>query len=120
MTWYLTLRPDAAYSHPTPTAPLLAFLAAQPELRQSGPMAFESAPGQPSLHLVLACCRPDGSYTCEGTHFLYSNGSSNIDRSFERLPGGAAGNQTDTNDNLADFAAVQPSTPQSLASPAAP
>lgn len=66
MTWYLTLRPDAAYSHPTPTAPLLAFLAAQPELRQSGPMAFESAPGQPSLHLVLACCRPDGSYTCDG------------------------------------------------------
>lgn len=62
----------------------------------------------------------DGSYTCEGAHFLYSNGSSNIDRSFERLPGGAAGNQTDTNDNLADFLAVQPSTPQNLASPAAP
>jgi hypothetical protein len=62
----------------------------------------------------------DGSYTCEGTHFVYSNGSSNIDRSFERLPGGAAGNQTDTNNNNADFLAVQPSTPQNLLSPAAP
>ena len=62
----------------------------------------------------------DGSYTCEGTHFVYSSGTSNADRSFERLPGGAAGNQTDTNNNNVDFLAVQPSNPQSLASPAAP
>lgn len=62
----------------------------------------------------------DATYSCEFAPFVYSNGSANIDRSFERLPGGALGNGTDTNNNTVDFVAVQPSNPQNLASPATP
>ena len=40
--------------------------------------------------------------------------------SLERWPGGAAGNGTDTNDNLADFFAQASPSPQNLASPATP
>ena len=67
MTWYLTLRSDAAYSRLTPTEPLLAFLGEQPELRQAGAMAFESAAGEPWLQVVLARCGPDGSYSSDGS-----------------------------------------------------
>ena len=40
--------------------------------------------------------------------------------SVERLPGGAAGNGTDSNDNAADFALRATPTPQNLAAPAVP
>ncbi|OWK38085.1 hypothetical protein [Fimbriiglobus ruber] len=42
MSWYLTIRSDFQYSQATPTASLVEFLAAIPELRQTGPTAFES------------------------------------------------------------------------------
>jgi hypothetical protein len=62
----------------------------------------------------------DATYSCEGIPFVYANGSSNIDRSFERLPGAALGNGQDTDNSIADFLAVQPSSPQNLASAPTP
>jgi len=42
--------------------------------------------------------------------------TTNANRSYQRLPGGAAGH-ADTNDNAADFALVAPSQPQNASSP---
>ena len=60
-----------------------------------------------------------GSAFKEGTP-LVSLGSTNLDHSYERKPGGANGNGADTNDNGADFGLVAPSSPQNLASPIVP
>ena len=51
-----------------------------------------------------------GSAYREGTP-LASLGSGNLDRGYERLPGGALGHE-DTDDNAADFALISPSNPQ--------
>jgi len=56
-----------------------------------------------------------GSAYKEGTP-LASLGSQNVNRGYERLPGGAAGSATDTDSNTADFRLLAPSDPQSLAS----
>ncbi|WP_020472934.1 hypothetical protein [Zavarzinella formosa] len=66
MSWYLTIRSDADYSRFTPTAPLVEFVAAISELRQTGPVTFEAAAGQPWVAVILAMCGPDGSYASDG------------------------------------------------------
>jgi hypothetical protein len=62
VSWYLTIRSDAGYLRFAATAPLIEFLAAMPELRQSGPVAFEAAMGQPWVAVILATCDSDGNY----------------------------------------------------------
>ena len=42
--------------------------------------------------------------------------TTNVDRGYERKPGGAAGSGQDTDDNSADFALVTPSDPQNMTS----
>jgi hypothetical protein len=66
MSWYLTIRADALYSRFVAAEPLVGFLAALPELRQTGPTAFESAAGFPWVSLTLAKCGPDGNYASDG------------------------------------------------------
>lgn len=66
MSWYLTVRFDQGYSEFAKTAPLVQFLAAMPELRQTGPVAFESTTGQPWVAVILATCSPTGSYATSG------------------------------------------------------
>ncbi|MBK6518402.1 MAG: lamin tail domain-containing protein [Polyangiaceae bacterium] len=61
-----------------------------------------------------------GTHTCEGTVFTVSGCANNVDRSAERLPGGALGNCIDTGDNAADFVEITPSLPQNLNSPPTP
>ena len=56
-----------------------------------------------------------GSAFKEGTP-LASLGSSNLNRGYERKPGGAAGSATDTDDNALDFQLLTPSDPQNLTS----
>ena len=74
----------------------------------------------------IAITRPDntivdqvglssGSAYKEGVP-LASLGSSNLNRSYERKPGGADGNGIDTDNNSSDFALITPSTPQNLSS----
>ena len=57
-----------------------------------------------------------GSAYKEGTT-LASLGASNLNRGYERKPGGAAGNGTDTDNNSADFQLISPSNPQNASSP---
>ena len=68
MTWYLTIRSDAEYSEFADTLLLVEFLARLPELRQSGPVAFEAAAGQPWVSVALAACDSAGCYASDG-HF---------------------------------------------------
>src|SRR5262245_17076099 len=56
-----------------------------------------------------------GSAFKEGTP-LANLGSLNLNRGYERKPGGSAGSGTDTDDNSADFQLIAPSDPQNLAS----
>lgn len=67
MSFYLTIRSDARYTAFAATAPLVGFLAALPELQQTGPAAFESAAGRPWAAVVLAACDPNGNYVSDGT-----------------------------------------------------
>jgi hypothetical protein len=46
--------------------------------------------------------------------------NTDTDASIVRLPGGAAGNCTDTGNNAVDFIAESPSTPEDSASPPTP
>jgi hypothetical protein len=68
----------------------------------------------------------DATFGCEGTpktnlpHNNGTSGASNTDVSVERLPGGASGNGSDTNDNNTDFITVMPANPQSTTSPPTP
>ena len=68
----------------------------------------------------------DATYTCEGlpvSNLPHNDGSgaaSNVDASLERLPGGASGSCSDTNDNPSDFAPRSPAGPQSTASAPTP
>jgi hypothetical protein len=66
VSWYLTIRSDGRYSRYAATAPLVEFLAAMPELRQTGVVAFEAAAGQPWVAVVLATCNPAGNYASDG------------------------------------------------------
>jgi hypothetical protein len=64
---------------------------------------------------------PTGTgFICEGTSVTTSSCTSNVDKSFERKPGGSGGNATDTNDNSMDFLIINPSNPQNLASTPTP
>jgi uncharacterized protein len=65
--------------------------------------------------VVDAAGMSTGSAYKEGTT-LTSLGTSNLDRGYERKPGGASGNGQDTDDNSSDFSLVTPSNPQSSAS----
>jgi hypothetical protein len=56
-----------------------------------------------------------GSAYKEGTP-LTSLGTSNLNRGYERKPGGASGSGQDTDDNSADFALVTPNDPQNSGS----
>ena len=56
-----------------------------------------------------------GSAFGEGTR-LASLGGTNLDRGYERRPGGIAGSGTDTDNNNADFQVLTPSDPQNLGS----
>lgn len=60
-----------------------------------------------------------GSAFGEGTR-LASLGTQNLNRSYERKPGGGAGSTIDTNNNSADFIITTPSDPQNLASAPVP
>jgi uncharacterized protein len=66
--------------------------------------------------IVDAVGMSTGSAYKEGTP-LASLGTSNLDRGYERRPGGAAGNGQDTDDNSADFQLITPSAPQNSSSP---
>lgn len=59
-------------------------------------------------------------FSCEGTPIMSPTGTSNVDMSMERLPGGVLGNGTDTDDNPSDFQPLNPSNPQSTASAPTP
>jgi predicted extracellular nuclease len=56
-----------------------------------------------------------GSAFKEGT-ILASLGSSNLNRGYERKPGGSGGSSTDTDNNSSDFQLVTPSDPQNTSS----
>lgn len=76
-----------------------------------------------ALCYVYGTVTLDSSYGCPGTPVVnpHNNGTStDVDSSLERLPGGAAGNCTDTGNNAADFAQQTPATPQNTASPPTP
>jgi hypothetical protein len=66
----------------------------------------------------------DATYTCEGAPASNTphddSAAGNADVSFERKPGGASGNCTDTGDSASDFAPTSPATPQNSASPPTP
>ncbi|MGO1072472.1 hypothetical protein [Lysobacter sp. CA199] len=66
MSWYLTLRPASSQAEPADTVDLIAYLDAQPELRQIGPVEFESVPGQPQMLMILAKTNPNGGYSSDG------------------------------------------------------
>jgi hypothetical protein len=51
---------------------------------------------------------------------LANLGTSNLNRSYERKPGGANGSGVDTGDNASDFTLLTPSDPQSLSSAVTP
>jgi hypothetical protein len=72
MSWYLTIRsaPDSRFAA---TAPLVEFLAAMPELRQTGPVAFGPADGQPWVSVILAACSPAGNYASDGAFLPRAN-----------------------------------------------
>jgi hypothetical protein len=62
----LTIRSDARYSAFAATAPLVEFLSAMPELRQTGPVAFEAADGHPWVAVIMAAGSPEGNYASDG------------------------------------------------------
>lgn len=66
MSWYLTIRSDDRYSAYAATAPLVEFLTAMAELRQTGPIAFQAADGQPWVAVMMAACSPAGGYATDG------------------------------------------------------
>jgi hypothetical protein len=61
MSWYLTIRSDAAYRRTADARVVSDYLSALPELVRTGANTFGSAPGQPWIVVTLAMSR-DGSY----------------------------------------------------------
>jgi hypothetical protein len=70
--------------------------------------------------VCFSCSGTFSTHTCEGTKFTKMGCTNDVDASIERKPGGNLGNCIDTDDNSVDFAAIAPSLPQNLASPAVP
>lgn len=68
----------------------------------------------PGNSVVDAAGMSAGSAYKEGT--ILPVLGTDVDRSYERKPGGALGNGQDTDDNASDFALRNPSAPQNLAS----
>lgn len=66
MSWYLTIRGAPDYSRFAATAPLVKFLAAMPELSQTGPVAFQASHGKPWVDVILAACDSTGNYASDG------------------------------------------------------
>src|SRR4051794_1609896 len=62
MTWYLTIRADPNYSQSTPVGTLVGHLRSLPELVQTGPQEFRSAPGSPWVSLCFARADAAGNY----------------------------------------------------------
>jgi hypothetical protein len=62
----LTIRPSEGQSSTADTRDLVAFLASLRELRQTGPISFEAASGQPWVSLILARTGPTGGYPTDG------------------------------------------------------
>ena len=73
----------------------------------------------PDNTIVDAVGMSTGSAFKEGT-VLASLGTSNLNRGYERKPGGASGSTTDTDNNANDFQLITPDDPQSSAGCAAP
>jgi hypothetical protein len=74
-----------------------------------------------TLGRLTGSCGP--AYPCEGTPVSNvgpGGPSAAVDAAMERKPGGALGNQQDTNDSNADFQRIMPSHPRSSQSPPAP
>jgi hypothetical protein len=74
---------------------------------------------QPDGTVVDAVGMSTGSAFKEGTP-LANLGTANLDRGYERKPGGAAGNGQDTDDNATDFQLLAPSNPQNSLSTCLP
>jgi hypothetical protein len=75
---------------------------------------------QPTQDTLTMC---PAAYPCEGTPALNphnNTSSSNVDKSLERLPGGAMGNTVNTSNNMNDFAVATPSDPHDLLSAPTP
>jgi hypothetical protein len=66
VSWYLTIRGAPDYSRFAAAAPLLEFLAAMPELSQTGPVAFQASDGQPWVAVMMAVCDSTGNYASDG------------------------------------------------------
>jgi hypothetical protein len=62
----LTIRSDPGYTQFAATASVVEFLGSLPELRQTGPVAFEAAAGHPWVDVILAACDAAGSYASDG------------------------------------------------------
>lgn len=71
-------------------------------IADDGGIAVTLFSGTDSIGILDQVGLSAGSAYKEGTN-LASLGSTNIDHSYERKPGGASGNGTDTNNNSADF-----------------
>src|ERR1700754_88403 len=69
----------------------------------------------PSNSIIDAVGMSAGSAYKEGTTLAQLN--TNVNRSYERKPGGTNGSGNDTDNNSADFQILTPSAPQNLASP---
>lgn len=67
MSWYLTIRPNGKKQAVADTRRLVDFLASISELRQTGPISFGAAPGQPWVAVILAKRGPTGGYASDGS-----------------------------------------------------
>ena len=68
MTWYLTIRSDAAHARFTATTALVEFLCGLPELRPTSPIGFESETWRPWVAVLLAVSSPAGDYVSDGAY----------------------------------------------------
>jgi len=98
--------PDNSYSGAVP-----GDLTYTTGITDTGGLAIERAPSGTADAVGLN----PGSFFKEGTT-LPGLGTANLDRGYERLPGGAAGH-ADNDNNATDFAELEPSNPQNSASP---
>lgn len=73
MSWYLIIRGAPDYSRFAATGALVEYLAAMPELRQTGPQSFQAADGQPWVAVMMAACSPEGNYASDGSHLSRVN-----------------------------------------------
>ena len=76
-----------------------------------------------TLCYVFGTTTLDATYGCPGTPAVNPHDdttSTDVDKSIERLPGGALDNCTDTGDNSADFATQVPAVPRNTQSPPTP